>query len=88
MAAIAAGSTDTEAVNLKSDAAVDASGKDTTPASQMKNYLTKDLNIKDVGSATGATWSIKVNAAGQVTEVAYTRDDITLDPLKPGKELD
>lgn len=88
MAAIVLPATDIEATNLKSDAAKDASGKDATPASQMKNYLSKDLDIEDVGTTTGSTWSIKVNADGQVTEVSYTRDDITLDPLKPGKELD
>ncbi|URN84606.1 type II secretion system protein [Acetobacterium wieringae] len=79
---------ESEATNLGS-AAVSASGA-TGVALELKNYLNGDIvaNTTGTGATTNnSTWTVKVDANGRVSEVTYTKDGVTLDPLKPSSAV-
>jgi type IV pilus assembly protein PilA len=73
-----------EATNLGS-AAVAASSPSAV-ALEMKNYLGSDIvaNTTGTGATTDkSTWTVTVNATGQVTKVTYTKNGVVLDDLVP-----
>lgn len=77
-----------EATNLGS-AAVGANSP-TGVALAMKNYLGGDIvaNTTGTGATTAnSTWTVLVDANGRVTEVTYTKNGVTLDPLKPSSAV-
>jgi type IV pilus assembly protein PilA len=75
-----------EAVNLGSAAVASASDTGTSVASEMKNYLSEDLDPKASG-AEGSIWTVTIDSNGRVKEVTYTRDGVVLEPLTPSSDL-
>ncbi|MBU4438595.1 MAG: type II secretion system GspH family protein [Acetobacterium sp.] len=70
-----------EATNLGSAAVAAASPG--AVALEMKNYLGTDITANASGATTNSTWTVTVNATGQVTKVTYTKNGVLLDDLNP-----
>lgn len=89
-----ASATGTEAVNLGSGAVATDTAE---AAKKMASYLGTDITANEAADDTGttgineskdnSTWSVKVNTTGQVTEVTYTKNGVTLDPLTPNSKV-
>jgi prepilin-type N-terminal cleavage/methylation domain len=56
----------------------------------MGNYLGTDITANGTNSdseTANSTWTVSVDTNGQVREVTYTKNGVTLDPLKPSSAV-